>query len=211
MLTCCSSSGHSDSLFYFLKLNTRDFFNIIFFISPGNILYHYSLSSSFCSSSEHFMPHAKFRLISYFSVLTRSFPRWMVGPCLGMSLYPVKNILTWGQRPARIPQRRQRNPRRAPCTSPRGRTRGGRTHDEHSEVLGLTLSLISVPHLWAWEKLSRRWFTRPRNERRCAAKPLACPQPAAVTAGEAVPRRADLSPWAVAGSCISPRWLGSSR
>lgn len=66
----------------FPEIKHQGVFNIIFFIRPGNTPYLYSLSSSFCCSSEHFTTLAKFRLISYFSVLSTWFPGWFSGACL---------------------------------------------------------------------------------------------------------------------------------
>lgn len=70
----------------FPEIKHRGVFNIIFFIRQGNTSYLYSLSSFFCCSSEHFMTLAKFRLISYFSILSTSFPGWFTGACLDVFL-----------------------------------------------------------------------------------------------------------------------------
>lgn len=70
----------------FPEIKHQGVFNIIFFIRPGNTPYLYSLSSSFCCSSEHFMTLAKFKLISYFSVLSTSLAGQLTGACLGTFL-----------------------------------------------------------------------------------------------------------------------------
>lgn len=84
-------------------------FNILFLIRPGNTPYLYSLSSSFCCSSEHFTTLAKFRLISCFFCPLHIIPR--VIHCSLPGHVPVKNMvrnpLMWGQRAPGFPQESQ--------------------------------------------------------------------------------------------------------
>lgn len=61
----------------FSAIKHQRFFNIIFFISPRNILYHYILSSSFCYFSVCFMTPAKRRIRSFFPVLSKLCSRCM--------------------------------------------------------------------------------------------------------------------------------------
>lgn len=171
--------GHSLRLLYLLKLNTRDCLNFIFFISPGNILYLYSCSSSFCCSREHLMTLAKYRLISYFSVLCRSFPWWMVRACLGMFLCPVRNLLTWGQTPPK-------GSRGIPAVLPRDRSpRWAQWSAWPPPVVHFCSTPLSMGNTF-------QGLVHPWNEWVHARKPLALPQPATVTAQQGCAGEVDL-------------------
>jgi len=73
----------------FSAIKHQRFFNIIFFISPRNILYHYILSSSFCYFSVRFMTPAKCRIRSFFPVLSKLCSR-----CMGDALTSAEQP-TW--------------------------------------------------------------------------------------------------------------------
>lgn len=122
----------------FPEIKHQGVFNIIFFIRPGNTPYLYSLSSSFCCSSEHFMTLAKFKLISYFSVLSTSLAGQLTGTCLGTFL---------GEEPAEEPTDVSSQDPQIPT--------------------GIPAELLLCPHSAGhevWEIPSLFWFTHPPKE-----------------------------------------------
>lgn len=169
----------------FSEIKHQGFLNVIFFVSPGNVLYLYILSSSFCCSSVHFMTLAKFRIASYFPVLSRSFSRWEWSETAWKSSY------TWWVNYACEARARPGFPRggrglsQSSPQSSQSPLRAGHevagAHDKHSLVLGLLLLNISFLQLGKYlpgvAQAPTKWSDT------SALHCMCCPQPAAVTAG----------------------------